>query len=485
MRFCGFLFSLLMLMVSFTAVNGQQASIQLGPDEIAENQVWTITLTITNEPLRNYEQFPEIPGFRKRGTSTQSQTSVINGQISSAYSVVMTYTPLKLGIINIPAITLKINGQPVSAPAKKVRVGSASGGGQGRDPLRSPFDQDPFEEFFGGRKETEFIDIKEDAFLAVTTSKDEVYVGEGFTATLSFFVAESNKAPLQFHELGEQLTDILKKLRPSACWEENFNIENIEGERVQIGGKDYTQYRIYQAAYYPLSNTSIQFPSVGLNMIKFKVAKNPSFFGQNRREDFKMFYSKPKTVRVKELPTHPLRESAAVGRYRLEERISTLKAETGRSIAYDFTISGEGNIAGVPNPQIVKDHRLEFFDPNMKQSISRGSGRVVGSKKFSYFLVPQEPGIYDLGNRIFMVYFDPARKQYDTLRSAKKLEVTGESMTNLLMASNDATSFYDRIADADNSLSHRGDNDYVRLLMNGLILLILGVSVYLFVKKSN
>jgi hypothetical protein len=475
MRLKGFLLSVLMLAVSYGSVRGQQAAIILGPDEIAENQAWTITLTITNEPLRNYEQFPEIPGFRKRGTSTQSQTSVINGQMSSSYSVVMTYTPLKQGIINIPAITLKINGQPVSSQPKKVRVGPPSG----------PQSRDPFEEFFGGRRETEFIDVKEDAFLAVTTSKDEVYVGEGFTATLSFFVAESNKAPLQFHELGEQLTDILKKLRPSACWEENFNIENIEGERVQIAGKDYTQYRIYQAAYYPLSNTPIQFPSVGLNMIKFKVAKNPSFFGQNRREDFKMFYSKPKTVRVKELPPHPLRESAAVGRYRLDEKLSAQKTETGRSIAYDFTVSGEGNISGIPLPQILKDHRLEFFDPNMRQSIGRGNGRVTGSKKFSYFLVPQEPGIYDLGSRVFMVYFDPILKKYDTLRSGKKLEVSGESMTGLLMTSNDATSFYDRISEADNSLSHRTDNDYVRFLMNGLILLILGASVYLFVKKPQ
>lgn len=484
MRLNGILLSLVMLGVSYVSVRGQQAAIILGPDEIAENQVWTITLTINNEPLRNYEQFPEIPGFRKRGTSTQSQTSIINGQMNSSYSVVMTYTPLKQGIINIPAITLKINGQPATSQAKKVRVGPASGA-QGRDPSRSPFEQDPFEEFFGGRRETEFIDVKEDAFLAVTTSKDEVYVGEGFTATLSFFVAESNKAPLQFHELGEQLTDILKKLRPSACWEENFNIENIEGERIQLAGKDYTQYRIYQAAYYPLSNTPIQFPSIGLNMIKFKVAKNPSFFGQNRREDFKMFYSKPKIVRVRELPPHPLRESAAVGRYRLDEKLSAQKTETGRSIAYDFTVSGEGNISGIPLPQVLKDHRLEFFDPNMRQSVSRGNGRVTGSKKFSYFLVPQEPGIYDLGSRVFMVYFDPVLKKYDTLRSGKKLEVSGESMTGLLMTSNDATSFYDRISEADNSLSHRTDYAYVRFLMNGLILLVLGISVYLVIKKPK
>ncbi|MFZ9504737.1 MAG: BatD family protein [Cyclobacteriaceae bacterium] len=473
----------MLLTVVFTA-RAQQASMILGPDEIAENQIWTITLTISNEQLRNYEAFPEIAGFKKRGASTQSQTSVINGQMSSTYSVIMNYQPLKQGVIVVPPLTLKINGHPVSSPGKKVKVNPPSAV-QARDPFRGPFDQDPFEEFFGGRKQTEFIDVKEDAFLAVTTNKDEVYVGEGFTATLSFFVGESNKAPLQFHELGEQLTDILKKLRPSACWEENFNIENIEGERIEIGGKDYTQYRIYQAAYYPLGNTPINFPSVGLRMIKFKVAKNPSFFGQNRQEDFKTFYSKPKTVRVKQLPPHPLRESVAVGKYRLTDKLSVKTTETGRSIGYDFIITGEGNISGIPNPQVQKDHRIEFFDPNVRQNITRQSGRVGGSKNFSFFLIPQEPGIYDLGKRVFMVYFDPVSKKYDTLRSSRKLEVTGQSMANQLMANNDVTSFYDRISESDNTLSHRSDYDYVRLLINGFILLALGASVYLAFKKPN
>ncbi|HRG10756.1 MAG TPA: hypothetical protein PLJ08_19425, partial [Cyclobacteriaceae bacterium] len=68
---------------------------------------------------------------------------------------------------------------------------------------------------------------------------------------------------------------------------------NIEGEHVEINGKGYTQYKIYQGTFYPLNTKDVEFPSIGLEMIKYKVAKNPSFFGQNRQEDFKTFYSKP------------------------------------------------------------------------------------------------------------------------------------------------------------------------------------------------
>ena len=123
----------------------------------------------------------------------------------------------------------------------------------------------------------------------------------------------SNRAPLQFYELGKQLSGILKDVRPGNCWEENFNIENINDETVIINNKRYSQYKLYQGTFYPLNTEAIKFPSVGLKMIKYKVAKNPSFFGQNRKEDFKTFNSKPRTVRVRELPLHPLKDVVAVG----------------------------------------------------------------------------------------------------------------------------------------------------------------------------
>ncbi|HTF18495.1 MAG TPA: BatD family protein, partial [Chryseolinea sp.] len=262
-------------------VFAQTVQVTLGPDEIGENQVWTITVTVQNDRLKNYDNFPDITGFRKRGQSTQSTTNIINGQVSSSQSVIMTYLPEKQGTFTIPPFTMKVNDKSVNVPGKRVKVGPGAQQQQQRDPFKSFFDRDN-DDYFGKGGDPEFVDIKEDAFLALTTSKDEVFVGEGFNATLSFFVSQDNRAPLQFYELGKQLADILKKVKPTNCWEENFNIENIDGESVRINGKDYTQYKVYQATYFPLNAEPISFPSVGLEMIKYKVAKNPSFFGQNR-----------------------------------------------------------------------------------------------------------------------------------------------------------------------------------------------------------
>lgn len=97
----------------------QSPQIILGPDEIAENQSWTITITVHNERLKEYDNFPEIEGFRKSGQSSSSQTSIINGRVSSSYSLIMTYLPTRQGIITVPPFSMKINGQVINSPGKK------------------------------------------------------------------------------------------------------------------------------------------------------------------------------------------------------------------------------------------------------------------------------------------------------------------------------------------------------------------------------
>lgn len=457
----------------------QNVQIVLGPSEIGENQAWTITVTVQNERLKSYDNFPDITGFVKRGTSSQSTTNIVNGNISSSQSVIMTYLPSKQGTYTVPTFTMKVNDKSFTVTGKKVKVGPAVQ--QQRDPFSGFFDRDPYGT--ANRSEPEFIDLKEDAFLALTTNKNEVYVGEGFETTLSFFLSEQNQAPFQFYDLNKQLTDILKKLKPANSWEENFNIENINAERVTINGKVYDQYKIYQAVYYPFNAEAIQFPSLGLQMIKYKVAKNPSFFGQNRKEDFKTFYTKPKTVKVKQLPPHPLRDAVAVGDYRLDERMRSTDLETGQSAAYEFHVVGEGNISSVEKPTTKQDGAFEWYEPNVRQDINRDNNRVTGRKSFSYFMIPKEPGKFNLGDYVQWVFFNPKEKKYDTLKSQLTVYVTGESKKNEVIQSNDLGSFYDKIENADNSLLSVRDTSWQMWAFNGFIAMMLMGAGYLIFKK--
>ncbi len=476
-------FAIFLLSLAPSLILAQEINLELGAPEIGENQAWTITITASNERLQSYDNFPDIDGFQKRGTSSSSSTQIINGQVSSSQSVTMTYVPLRQGEIKVKPFSMTVNGKVINSPGTTVKVGPPIQRQQSRDPFRSLFDHNRSDDFFNRGGDAEFIDIADDAFLALTTNKSEIYVGEGVNTTLAFYVAERNRAPLQFHELGKQLSEILKTVRPQNCWEENFNIENINGETIEINNQRYTQYKIYQGTFYPLNAEDITFPKVGLEMIKYKVAKNPSFFGQNRKEDFKTFYTKPKTVIVKELPPHPLRDQVAVGDYLLDERLNTQELETGQSFNYEFNVYGEGNVSSVNKPTIMSDESFDFYEPNITQNINRRSGRVTGSKSFAYYGIPKEPGVYALKDYFSWVFFNPKTKQYDTLRSNQVVRVTGESKKNESIQSNDLGAFYDQIEFADNSLSSLDRFEWTKIFANVLILVMLATSAIIIFKK--
>ncbi|WP_420576322.1 BatD family protein [Ekhidna sp.] len=469
------------ILVSATNILSQDVSINLGKNEIGINQYFTITIQVENDRLKQYSDFPDIEGFIKRGTSSSTTTNYINGRMSSTQGLTQNYQATEKGTFLLEPFFMTINGKEVKSEGTQIVVGDAVQ----RQARQSPFGRDPFEDMFGNRSEPEeFVDIKADAFVALTMDKDEVYVGEGFTATLAFYVAEANRAEMRFYDLANQITEIVKTVKPPNCWEENFSIDQISGEPVTINNRNYTRYKIYQTAYYPLTLQDIKFPSVGLKMIKYKVAKNPSFFGRNRQEDYETFYSKPKTVKVVDLPPHPLKEQVAVGNYSLDEKISTQELATGQSFNYGFDIVGEGNISSIEAPNPPENDVFDFYAPNVTQRINRASGKVRGVKSYDFYAIPNEPGDYKLSDFFSWVFFNPSTDSYDTLSSNYSIKVTGESRKNLSIASNDLGDFYDEIANADNDLSSIDGNDWVTVIVNIFIALILGFTAYLLFKKT-
>lgn len=457
----------------------QDVRIELGPSNIGLNQPFTVTLTVNNDRLKDYGPFPEIRGMSKRGTSSSSSTNIINGKMSTSQSVTQNYFAGGQGSYKLGPFSMVVNGKTVNSPGTDIKVGAPV-----QQRAYDPFSADPFRDFFGEEAQPQdYMDVREDAFLALTTDKDEVYLGQGFNTILAFYISEDNRAPLQFYDPARQLSDVLKMIKPPNCWEENFNIENITPEPVTVGGKSYSRYKIYEATYFPLNSDTIRFPSVPFKMIKYKVARNPSLFGNNRLEDYKTYYTKPKTIIVRQLPPFPLRDAVAVGNYRLRERIDNQELKTGQSFNYNFTIEGEGNIAAIDEPPAKSGDLFEIYPPNIRQNINRANNHITGSKTFDYYIIPNEPGNFDLGKFFSWIYFNTAEGRYDTLRAETRIHVTGESRKNDKISANDVGSFYDQIEIESNKLSDLHANDWIRYAANLFILIMVGMSIYIIFKR--
>lgn len=461
-------------------IYGQNAKIILGPDKIALNQAFTITVEVQNDRIKDIGNFPELEGFNKISKSSSSSTNIINGQYSTTQSIIQNYGPIQEGTVVIKPFTIEVNGQLIKSQGKRVTIGPALQQQKRYD----PFSYDPFEDFFGKRQPQEFIEVKEDAFLALTVDKNEVFVGEGFTATLGLYISASNLADLSWpSDISEQLAEIKKKITPSNCWEENFKITNLNRENVEINNKRYGHYKLFQASFYPLNNETIRFPSISLNMIKYKVAKTQSFFGRSRQADNMTFRTEPKTVNIKELPPHPLKDKVPVGKYVLGEEISDEHLETGKSFTYHFTVKGEGNIAAIDDPTVNESENFDFYTPNIRQNINRSNNKVRGSKDFNYYGIPNEPGEFELGDQISLIYFDPYQEKYDTLKSNIKVIVTGESKKNVSISSNDLGSFYNMIDIEDNKLESINKKGIVKLIGNIFIVMMIGLTLFFIFRK--
>jgi len=468
------------LSLQFMPAVAQNINIELGPNKVALNQYYTIKVVVQNDRIREYSEFPDIEGFVKQGTSSSSSTNIVNGQISSTQSIIQNYAPTNKGTYTLEPFKMEINGTTVGSSGTTITVTEPS---QQRPQANDPWMSDPFQDFFGRPDPQDFVDVEADAFFALSTNKEKVYVGEALLTTLAFYVAESNKADLQFYEISRQISDILKEIKPENCWEENFNIDKINGKIVTINNKRYTQFKLYQANFYPLNLEDIRFPSMGLKMIKYKVARNPGFFGRNRQEDFKTFYSKEKTIKVMPLPPHPLRNQVAVGDYRLNEDISSENLETGKSFSYTFNVIGRGNVSSIEGPSVPETDDFDFYPPNMRQNINRANNMVTGSKSFTYYGIPQEPGDFDLKNYFRWIYFDPDRETYDTLRSNVTVNVTGESKRNEVIMANDLGAFYEVIELENNQLVNLNGDNLQKIIANILIILMLVVTAFIIFKK--
>jgi hypothetical protein len=468
----------LFLLLGFQFVaKSQEVNITFGETEIGLQETFTITATINNSQLTGINGFPEIVGLTKTGTSSSQSTSIIDGKRSFSQSITQNYRANKVGTYTVKPFTITINGKAISVQGTTVKV----------TPQTSRRQNDPFADFFGMRDDepTEFINVKEDAFFAVTTSKPQVYVGEGFNLSVAMYIAEENRALLEFHEIGEQLGMILKKIKPANCWEENFGIEEIIPESVTIGRKSYRQYKIYQANFYPINTGEVIIPSVDFKMIKFKVAVNQSFFGTNHVRDFITFKSKEKVVKVVDLPPHPLKGNVAIGNYKLQDDLSLPSVKTGQTFNYKFQVVGEGNIAQLTNlPTVKKNGVFSFYKPNEKIQINRSANTVYGSKQFNYLLSANEAGNYRMGDIFEWVFFNTNTNKYDTLHSRLSLQVTGEKIVSKI-DSTGLGDFYSLIKEADNDIKSWEQNIPLKIMINFVFLATLSILGYQIVKKHK
>jgi hypothetical protein len=475
------LFFLLLLPGTLLA---QQISIALGKSPLPLNQYYTIGIQLHDQALKEYSPFPEIEGFKKSTKYSSTETIITGGTTTKILTVYQNYAPLAEGEFVLKPFSMKVNGQTVQSQGTTIVVkpmATATTPGTNIPDLIAA-DKEPESTI---DVQPEYIEKDDNAFLTLYTNKDEVYVGEGFTVALYFYLAAEDQQLLDFHDFTNQISAILKLLQQPNVWEESFEFTEITPENVIVEGKPYLRFKLYESVLYPINLQPIRFPQLSLKMLKYKVAKNPNLLNNERQEGYKTYFARPREIKVKQLPPHPLRDAVPVGNYSLTEKLSRNSAQVNKSISYLFRVEGEGNLAAIMPPVPETQPGLDFYPPDVRQDVTRRAGRVMGSKSFTYTVLPREPGNYKLGKLMHWIYFDPVTARYDTLRPTLTLSVTGTRDTDALVLSRDLGSFYRIIENEDNTLVSLHQFDEIRRYTNIILVVLLVVSGFIFIKRRK
>lgn len=464
--------NLLVLSAFFLLIGNtlKSQNIELGNPKIALNEAFTISISAEEEEI-TYDAFPEIPGLEAQGVSRATSTRTVENKRKTTTTITKSYYPTEEGRFTLPSFKMKINETIIESKGLLITVGPY-------DDSKPPLTRVRYEDLL--EKET-LVELKDDAFLGLTVSKNAIYVGEGVTVSLALYVARNtNQVNMAFYNTAQQVESISQKLKPANCWEENFEISEVQEASISINNAPYEQYKIYEATFFPFNTEDIILPSVELSMSLYD--KSVDSLSDAKNPPLKTFYSNPRKIRVKELPPHPLRDQVAVGVFYLQEETPSDIIKTGQNFPYNFIIVGEGNIAAIPSPNFRESNELIFYPPDIQQYINRGQGKVTGTKIFAFQGTAREAGKYELAKAIDWIFFNLNTERYDTLRSQKTLEVSGKSLRNAEIANIKKQAYYRNLNEMNNRLQSPQGYSLLKILAE-IFLAILFVTVILVIYR--
>lgn len=391
------------------------------PEAVVSGDQFRLTYTINTQKVKDFRA-PSIQGFdvlMGPSRSHQSNTQIINGQISSSSSITYTYMLLanEAGTYQIPAASIVAENQTVTSNALTIKVlppdqSNTSAGTSGRRGGSNTSSRTSS----SGRSETGSSNeiTNEDLFVIATVNKTNVYEQEAFLLTYKIYSLvnlssiERMKIP-DFKGFHSQEISLSKNPKTSL---EHYN------------GRNYRTILIHQSVLFPQQTGKLEIPSAQFDAVVAKAVRSvdpfDAFFnGGSSYVEMKKTISTPKlTINVKPLPTEgkPASFSGAVGNFSLSSTINSEEVKTNDAITIKLVLSGTGNMKLINSPEVGFSKDFEIFDPKVDNKFTVSQNGLSGNKVIEYLAIPRHPGNYKIP-AIEFSYFDLKSKSYKTLKT--------------------------------------------------------------------
>jgi hypothetical protein len=349
-----------------------------------------VQLTITVEAAGGLPDEVALPSLTNLklvgGPSVSTQFSFVNGRTSQARTWTYLVQPLGAGRAEVGAVKARFGSAEETAPAIPIEVvsGSVKPRPAARRPV-DPFGADPFNDFFGGRREPP---AEPRLLVEASPGRHRLHVGEPLLLTY-YLYTQTNVSDLQFSEApqyaGFWVEDVERPERPS-------------GEAATIEGVAYRRFPILLKLLFPTRAGKLTIPAATLKI----TIPRQSFFDSGA---VVQRATRPVTVDVLPIPDEP-GFSGAVGRFRATSALDRPSVALGEAATLRFKVEGTGNLKWIDRGPEVTVPGARVFPPQTKSDLKAGPSGISGSRTWEFVVVPQTAGTLEVPSLAFS-FFDP------------------------------------------------------------------------------
>lgn len=329
-------------------------------------------------------QLPDLDNFTVSSSGTSHSTSWINGEISSKVSYRYTLTPRRIGKLQIPSLSLVVDGKRIDTLPITINV---------QKELNSPRSSSPA------------------VFLERTFSNDEVYVGQQVIETIKIHYRVDMRDAQQE---ARQMTDFIE-----------FDLGKERRYRKTVNGITYQVIEIKNSLI-PLKAHDTHVPRYVLQALIPSTSRHRNPFDDMWGDFFssthsvrKRLISKEFNLRVLPLPPPPADsiDLAIVGEFNLKARIDKRQLNIGESATLTLEISGVGNLQGMQPIDFELTAAKVYSDkPQIKLQKNWDTG-LNSSAVFTFSILPNQEGDLNLGQHKFS-FFNPKTGKHETVTLA-------------------------------------------------------------------
>ncbi|MEO7793161.1 MAG: BatD family protein, partial [Thermoanaerobaculia bacterium] len=404
-----------------------EATAVLEPGLVGLDELVSFSITVSSGGFGGLDVHPafELDNFEVVAGPFQSQSQRwVNGTTSSTLQLTWRLRPKGVGPARVRAIALTVAGKALRLSDKEIQVQQEAPQREQRSaapPAGRSFD--PFEDLFGrsgvGRRRMKPVqeDNRPKIFLRAEVDPHAVYVGQQVTYTLWLYTQTDVGAFQPTHMPTFKGFWVREIPQPS----------ELKPEWLEQNGERIGRVAMLRRALFPLQAGKFAIEPTEVDLVA-RMAEIGPFGTPFGRSETLHLQTEALQLEVQALPAPPPGFTGAVGTLTVSARLDRTALAVGEAATLTIRSTGHGNLQSLRPPELAIPEGLRLFPPHQESAERLTDGSLVSSLEWSYVLVPQGPGTYELP-ALELPYFDPSTEAYRSVSTRPLvLSVTGEAV---------------------------------------------------------